>query len=628
MKLLRISFLTALAGLAASLSAQNQVLPYLPKGTIAAVSAPDLQRSLDEFQQMPLAKMYAEPDTQKFLADVRDFAKAKIDEFIAQGKEMHARGEIPIDPADLLKLRLHGATVAMTQFELKNGDFGPIPKVGLLVHLDFGPTAAQWHSLVALGLSMLEGVAGPQIAKSESKAGEWSVRSYLSTNVEGMETGLHVVMIPNGLLIGTLLEDVAAFADNLQKKTIGLGSTSEYQALAKHLQPEGAEMETFLRWEPLVDIGMQMLTMAVNMRPEMRGVDMAGVQRAVQAMGLRQWGVTGSTSKYVDGKAVSRTFHHQPAAKDGEGKTAVAPKTVDMAFLKWVPKDAVYFDAQTFDVFALWDALTKGLEAYDPELSKTMMKHLADQEKQLGFKIRDDFFGSIGDHYITWSMPVGSVTAAPEATLLLRVNDEKKLIGALQNLVKLSNGAVDLEETEKRGIKTWQLHVNFDPANGMGGFNIFEMFQPTFAFKNGYLVGGFSASDVKRVFQRMDREDDPKNDIRSNKEFAAVAATLPAAASAVSFTDWKTQFESFYQVITGLLALVPMGEDVPIDMQLLPDSATLTKHLYGAVGYTKVDADGEETVSISPFGSELMVLLMASLAGVGVGLGVANVKRF
>ena len=63
----------------------------------------------------------------------------------------------------------------------------------------------------------------------------------------------------------------------------------------------------------------------------------------------------------------------------------------------------------------------------------------------------------------------------------------------------------------------------------------------------------FTMTDRLRVdpeyFQRMDRKDDePKNDIRGNKEFAAIAAQIPAGVSEVSFTDWKANFESLYQV--------------------------------------------------------------------------------
>jgi hypothetical protein len=120
----------------------------------------------------------------------------------------------------------------------------------------------------------------------------------------------------------------------------------------------------------------------------------------------------------------------------------------------------------------------------------------------------------------------------------------------------------------------------------------------------------------------MDREDDPKGDIRGNKEFAAVASTIPEGVDALDFTDWKAQFESLYQLGTGVLAFLPIPEDVPIDMSLLPDSATLTQHLYASVGYSKSDAAGCETVAVSPFGPEtwlgLAVLIGAGAATVGM----------
>jgi hypothetical protein len=205
--------------------------------------------------------------------------------------------------------------------------------------------------------------------------------------------------------------------------------------------------------------------------------------------------------------------------------------------------------------------------------------------------------------------------------VLVKVTDEGKLVKVLKNLAKLTNGMVEIEEGEKRGVMAYQIKVNFDPTQGMGGVNPFDIFQPTFAFKDGYMVAGFSASDVKRVFQRMDRkEDDPKGDIRGNKEFAAIAAQIPTGVTSLSFTDWKSNFESLYQVATGLLAFVPMGDEVPIDMSLLPDSANLTKHLFGSLTYSKADASGAETVTLSPFGPEV-----AMVAGAAIGAGAAFV---
>jgi hypothetical protein len=215
-------------------------------------------------------------------------------------------------------------------------------------------------------------------------------------------------------------------------------------------------------------------------------------------------------------------------------------------------------------------------------------------------------------------MPMGNITSAPEMAFLVKVTEEERLVKVLKNLAKLTQGMVEIEEGEKRGLKAYQVRINYDPTQGMG-MNVLEAISPTFAFKNGYMVLGFSASDVKRVFQRMDREDDPKGDIRGNKEFVAVAESMPSGLESVSFTDWKAQFESFYQMATGVLAFVPMGEEVPIDMSLLPDSGTLTKHLFGALSYSTSDPTGSRSVSVSPFGPELVLMVVGgALAGVAV----------
>ena len=245
----------------------------------------------------------------------------------------------------------------------------------------------------------------------------------------------------------------------------------------------------------------------------------------------------------------------------------------------------------------------KGMQAYNPDMAQMMLAQLAEMENQLGFSVRGDLLGSLGDHYISWSMPMGTITSAPEMAYLIKVNSEEKLIGALKNMAALSQGMVELEEATKRGLKSYQLLVNFDPMDGMG-MNPFEMFQPTFAFKDGYMVMGFSASDVKRVFKRMDRDDNPKGDIRSNKEFMAVQDQFPEGITSMGFVDNKASFESTYQMATGMLAFVPMPEDVPVDMSMIPESETLTQHLSAGIYYTKSGANGSETVSISPFGPE------------------------
>jgi hypothetical protein len=609
--------LSTLALLAAPAAAQG-IVPYLPKETMAVVSAPDLSMSMADFAKMPLAKMWAEKEVQAFVANVRTMVGAQWDEGMQMAKEMHAQGALPVDPAELTKLRLHGGTFAVTKLALEEGDFGPLPKVGFVLHLDFGDSAPTWNALIQTGLGMLEAEAGDEMAKTESTVGGVTMLSYAPKNARGSQMGLNLAMVPNGILIGTLAEDVQSIVGNMTNKTAALTTSDEWVAGSKRLQLEGAELSAFVRPDSMVDFAMTGLRAAAQGNRQLSSVDMDGVERALQAMGWRDLGTMAMASQYVDGKSVSRTFHAH-----GKGGTA-APKTVSTSFLKWVPKDAVSFGTSTLDLPSFYDTIVKGLQAYDANFAEQMLAQLAEMEKQMGFSVRQDLFGSIGDHYISWSMAQGSPMAPPEMAILVKVTNEESLVKSLKNIARMSNGAVEVAEGEKRGIKVYELRVNMDPTRGMGGFNPFDMIQPTFAFKDGYMVLGFSSSDIKRTFQRMDRKDDPAGDIRSNKEFAAVADSIPSGVSSLSFTDWKATFESYYQLATGLLAFMPMPEDLPLDMSLLPDSATLTKHLFAAVSYSRTDATGTESVDVSPFGPETMLMLGAIVAGGVAFLGATS----
>lgn len=610
MNLFSLRSLTAFAVLAAPMAAQG-MLPYLPKKTMMAISAPDLSVSMAEFQKMPLAKMWGEDEVQTFFADVMEMAKEQMDEGLARAKEMHAQGALPIDPEQLMKLRVNGGTFAITNMEMTMGDFGPMPKFGFLVHLDFGESAGTWNQLIQMGLGMLKAQAGDNATMTEWNIGDVKAMTMAPNGgPEGMEMSLNVAMVPNGIVLGTLTEDVKGVVTNWVNKTPVLSQTSGFAAATKRLDTAGAEAQMFMSPDPMVDFGMGMLKMAIENERDLEMVNYEGVERAMQAMGMKNLGSMAMSTSYVDGKCITKTYH-----ANGEGATTAAQGTkVDTKFLKWVPKDAVSFSAGGLNVSSFYDTLVKGLQAYDPNFAQQMLGQLAEIEKQLGFSIRGDLFGSLGDHYITWSMPMGTISSAPEMAFLMKVNNQEKLVGSLKNIAALTQGMVEIEEGTKRGLKSYQVQINYDPMDGMG-MNPFDMFQPTFAFKDGYMVVGFSASDVKRVFKRMDREDNPKGDIRSNKEFMAIAGQIPEGVDSLMFTDWKANFESMYQLLTGVLAFVPMPEDVPIDMSLLPDSETLTQHLYASLSYTKSTAGGTETVDVSPFGPETWLAIGALVGG-------------
>ena len=608
--------LTTLAALTASLAAQG-MLPYLPKKTMMALSVPDLAVSMAEFQKMPLAKMWAEDEVQAFVSDVMELATEQMAEGMDQMRAMHDAGMMPISPDTLMQLQLEGVTLAVTSLEMNMSDFGPMPKVGTLVHLDFGDSAETWNQLIQMGMGMLKQEAGDVMSMTEWTIGDVKAMT-LAPNAGGpaFEMSINVAMVPNGIVLGTITEEVKDVVSNWVNKTPMLSQTAGFAASTKRIDTAGAEVQMFMAPDALMSTGMNIMKMTGASIPTEGGMvplpmlDFEGVERAMNALGMSDMGTLGMSMSYSDGKAVTKAYH----ARAETQTTTAAPTAINTDFLRWVPKDAVSFGAGSLDTTSIYDMLIKGMQAYDAEMSEMVLAQLGQMETQLGFSVRGDLLGSIGDHYITWSMPMGTISAAPEMAILVKVNSEEKLVGALKKIAALSDGELELEEATKRGLKSYQLLVNSDPMDGMM-MNPFDMFQPTFAFKDGYMVMGFSASDVKRVFKRMDRDDNPKGDIRSNKEFMAIADQIPEGVSSLSFTDWKANFESIYQMATGVLAFVPMPEDVPVDMSMIPDSETLTQHLFAGLTYTKSNADGGVTVSVSPFGPETFLALGAIIGG-------------
>lgn len=622
----RLSILLFSAALAATpvlaqgtTTAQPSILSYLPKDTILAIEVPDITSTIADFQKMPLAKIWHEEEVQQFVQDLVNMAKGQFDKYLAQAKEMHAKGAFPVDPDKLLKLRVVSGTLACTRLDFVMGKGQPEPDIGLILHLDFGDTAKEWFSLVQLGLGLLQQEAGAKMTKSEAKVGDATMVTLAPNKAQASPMSLNVAMIGNGIVIGTLEGEVRSVLENMQKNTPVLGATDLLKQSTGQLALPGSEMRMFMRIDPLLDLLVRGLGIAAQMSPGFP-VDPEGVGRAIDALGLRGIKSVGFASAYQSGVCVTKSYVAAPAP-ERKGLMAGAYRNLDLGFLKWVPKDAVNFSAASLEPMALYDGAVGALKAYDAKFAEHALGQLDAMEKQVGFTLRDDLFGALGNTFIYWSMPLGTITSPPEMAFLLKVKDQDRIIKVFKSLAAMTNGMVEIEESEKRGIKVHQLRVNMDPSGGMG-FNIFDMISPTLTFHDGYLIAGFSAGDVKRVVDRMARADDPKGDIRSNKEFEPYLAKLPKDLLSLSFSDWKAEFEGIYQMITGVMAMVPVSENIPLDMSLVPDSSTITKHLFGAVSYSQADAMGYSSTSMSPFGPEMLVLVAGAAGAAAATLAV------
>ncbi len=607
--------------------AQNRFAAALPADTIAFVSFPDLKQSFQEFQQMPLAKMWREDQVQDFFADALKLAKDSWNQGLDQARQQYQAGALPFDPDELLKARLESMSFALTGLGVTPvEDADPMLKIGVVAYLDFGTTAPIWNNVLTTALDMMTQQAGDEMKRSLREVGGTQLHVFEAAKQPEVDASLNVAFVGTGVLIGTQTADVEGMLTRMQSKEAGLTAAPAYQAVAKKLDTQGAEAELYVRPGVAMDSLLNILKTARDTEPDFPSqISPEGIDRAITALGIRSIEAVGMTSSYENGRCVTHSFSAIPKAAR-TGLTACDAGTLDMGFLRWIPADAVSFQAGRVDLPHIYDSLSAALMAYDPKLGARLLEHLGKMEEQVGISLQKDLFGAFGNQYAFWQMPMAAFGAFPEMALIAQVKDPDQLVHTLQTIAQLSEGSITVETVERRGITVHQIRFDLDLGAGAPmTFNPADMFTPTIGFKDGYMVVGLSTGDVKRAFARMEREDDPSGDIRSNPEFAPCLKQIPSEGlSALSFTDWKSMFESYYQMVTSVLAFIPPNENIPFDLSLLPDSSTLTQHLFAAVSWSKETDEGTVVESISPFGPELVVL--GGTLGLGaVGFATARV---
>ena len=624
--LLTRSTLAVLAFAALSVPATSQDKSFkhaLPANTILVLTAPDIDTSIKEFKSTPLYLMWKEGETQEFAAGPLKLASKWLEERLEVGRQAHKAGSFPFPPDDLLKLRVHSATLALTSVDVGSGALGPVlkPRLGLMIHLDFGDSAPGWRKVIEYGLETLEHEAGEQMDRSESEIEGVKLITF-SSPVTRASMSLNVAFVGTGVVVGTLQDEVeAAIRNHVTGKAV-LTASKNYKETTKRLGVQGAEAELYFQPEVVVDTVMKVLRFMAEEADEFPPeLNLDGVDRAITALGLRSYKAIGVSTQYEGNKTVTSSFYLSPEPVR-KGFVAVGSKDLKLDFLKWVPKDVTEVSARTFNAMAIYDGLLAAIKAYDEETADQLLQMLKTYEKKFGMTLKEDLFGTVGDHYVWWSMGWPNFLQAPEWVVLVKIKNEARLLKTLETLVDLSDGYVELVASTRRGVKTYRLRPNASMLPE-GQALILANFEPHFAFKKGYLVAAWSRGDVRLALRRLDRDDDdPKGDLRSNEAFASYLGLLPKErVNYVSWTDWRNTFEKFYQAAVSALAIGSMVEDMPFDLTLLPESETLSKHLFASMSWSVASGDGFHSTTISPIGPEITVVGVGLIGG-GLSVGL------
>jgi hypothetical protein len=574
--------------------------------------------------EMPLLKMWSQPEVQGFLKPGLAEVKKQWEQLMSQARAAHEAGHLPFAPEELLKLRLNGLSVALTGFKVDVDDAGePVPSVGIVLHANFGESTPSWRKIIEFGLQKLEAEAGDKLVKSSSTPDILTWKPKIPGPI-----GLNIVWLPDGVLIGSLTHEVGATlralkSDESDKKL--LTASPNWTRVASHLDRGDAEVELFFNYEELYGSIMSLLRTASENAPEFpKELDIDKLDRALTALGVKSIKSLGVTSTYKDGKSVNKSYVYSPVPSR-TGLFAGGTKTLDLDFLQWIPESAASVSAGTFDFMAIYDGVVGALKAYDEELASEILGKLAEAEKQVGLSLKEDLFGAFGHQMVSFARPLSSATMMGggfmNGTILIQIKDQARLLKSLGVAKQLSQGYLEVEESERRGIKRWNVRLTEDPFRGELPVDITTMLVPTFSFEQGYMVLAFSKEEVEKTVKAM-KVTPTGEDVRKNASFQALLASLPKQGlTGLSFADHGASLDSVYNMAYGFSYLV--DESIPLDVSALPDDGKfLTSHLFPSTSYTTSDGNGFSSHHVGPFGPELGALIVGTA---GVGLGVAGV---
>lgn len=270
----------------------------------------------------------------------------------------------------------------------------------------------------------------------------------------------------------------------------------------------------------------------------------------------------------------------------------------DGELLKYLPDSSALVWRTSLSGAGAADAVLGLLEsvAADVELPTP-----AELEAELGFSLSEDLFALLGDELVMSMDPVRGV-GVPGARAFVRVREPElfaERLTALTNLVADSTGGL-LSVKDRPYRKMPYVSVSIEDQ---------AFVQPTFGMVGDLLVIGAKGIGVKRELKRL--RDEEYEDLPFLADLADAENLL--------YVDWPALIGGAYGTVKAFAGLAAgfAGEDLPVDLDGLPEPEVLTRHFRATRSVTNFTDVGRVTQSEGSFGPEVLLLVAGGAAAVG-----------
>jgi hypothetical protein len=595
-------------------SAQNRLRDIVGKDALVYVDAPDFQGTLKRGAQIPLARILREEEVQQFLTPLWHAIRGQIDQGLQRiGEKPEAWTRCPL-----------------SAFELA---FGSLSEKGL-------PVLAAKIDCGQVGDLILRLLARPenkQFAQVEEFNGVRIVTSPMNDNAA-------LVVQPGGLLlvVGSPMDemDARAHAKNIvtglkgEKPKQALATSPEFMNLNGRLQSRQSEWIAYMRPAKLINMILASAGMggpaSRPRRGSMRMFGMSGVlEVAVEAanrLGLADLDALILSENYSESGVSSEMAVLIPPGSPVVKAFFGGGTPADRAFLDKAVDGVDAFRVGTFDPKHIYKTIedTCTAAAANDKNFVNPFAVLAEFEAKAGVKFYADLFESIGPEYYYYAFPPkssGGGVPTFDSFYVLRAKDRVKVEKVLSTLAAVVNDAkskevevVISEPTANRpAVYTLQAAANGRPGGNPMVAQLFQQFALSLALVDDWVIVSTNPVALKTELRNMKKPRDASPDVKK------LLASMPADAVSLSYVDWRPMVRTVWDTLASLAGLAGgVAANLPINLQEIPSSQAIVKHLKVSTSYWVLTKDGLYGRSNGSFGLELV----GTAAGIGGSLAV------
>jgi len=318
--------------------------------------------------------------------------------------------------------------------------------------------------------------------------------------------------------------------------------------------------------------------------------------------------------RIVDGEYVFETMDMGQTATE-----STAPLSDD--FLSLVNPEAVGVWATTLDT----EAVTRTGHELIAELIDIPAETIAiELEYAVGASL-EELLAPLGEGVAFYMLPISGATI-PRFHAITKLEDSAAYEAAWTKLAEFlkTQGAefVEVQDRPYRKIpvfslkQTGSLGTPTDPTGPIAALGSMGVMSPAFtvAILPDRAVFGISPSYVKREVRRLLKADDEEGTLHP---LAENGAPCPAGVNYFGHLDWPAVVGGIYDTVTAFLPLIADATAMPVDIDALPETETITQYFSATNVWSRAGESGTYTLKRAPVGFETGIALAGVLtAGV------------